>query len=160
MRNYLRIFLRNNNIDPIKKEYFTKGIPVERYGLGMILFFFWSMYAFENITDFVSAIFFIITLSGEIWFSYQFVIVLSYKKAPEDSSSRLLWQQDKEWRKNYISEKYDRLVAPLINSVIETIGFLSIWLFRISLLIAGIWLLSSFSVHSLLVLIVILILLK
>lgn len=160
IRKYLKNLLRIKNIDPINKEYFTESSPVAWYGLGMALCFIWSAGTFENIKDFISAIIFMVFLSGAAWCTYRFLVVLSYKKAPEDSPARLLWLQDKERSQEYLSEKYDQFLGPVINPIIETIGSLFLWSFRIGLLIAGIWFLSSFSVHSLLVLIVILILLK
>lgn len=148
------------NIDPTNKEYFTEGNPAFWLALGMVLFSIWSIGSFQSIKDYIGALIFLIFLFPAVWCTYNFFVVFSYKKAPEDSPARLLWLQDKERQEKELSEKYDRLLAPIINPIIQITGNFLLWLFRIGLVIGGFAFLSSFSIHTLLILIVVLILLK
>lgn len=158
--------LRIKDVDLINKEYFTEGNPAFWFAIGVIFCSIRTISAFQNIKGgaSISVFFFFLFLFGSIWCIYGLLTVFSYKKAPMKSPARILWLKNEKRKWSYISEKYNHFLAPKITPIIQAIGDFFLIVFWLGLIIvgiiAGIYSVSQLSIHSLLILIVVLILLK
>lgn len=154
-------------VDKENKEYFSESHPGFWLALGSVLFSLWSFGIFTGIKDFSTCIFFLIFFIPNVWFVYSFLSVVSCKKAPINSQSRIDWVKRKHSRYLSFMSFYDNSFGVILNPIwnlsqsifkmIALIALVSIGVIVFSFLFG---LVASLSIHSLLLVIIWLMIIK
>lgn len=119
------------NVDHKNKIFFSDSPPVAWYGFWMIIGLFGITGSYENM---IYCFPFVLCL---LWSTYRFLTVLYYKKSPELNKDSSKWEQN-----------------------LEVISDSMIFIIKCTIFIGILMALSSFSIHGLLVFIVLLLLFK